>query len=201
MVKNMKAIQKKQQGFTIIELVVVILLLGILTATALPRFMSVTAQAHTAVVQGVQGSLQTGIAMFRAAWTAQGEPLAGTVINSFGDANARLTNSATGFPQGSIANGTGITANAAGAAECVQVYRRLLQVGGVPTVANNGMTTAPTRAQLNAEANDFIAYVTAANVCNYAYAEEQIPANGRARLLSYNTTTGVVTLGQSAVLP
>src|SRR5690349_2835392 len=92
----------KQQGFTIIELVVVILLLGILTATALPRFMDVSTQAHTAVVQGVAGSMQTGAAMFRGAWTAMGEPPDNTQISAFGDGSMR-TNT-FGYPKG---NGTG----------------------------------------------------------------------------------------------
>ena len=59
---------KKQKGFTIIELVVVILLLGILTATALPRFMDVTDEAHDAVVTGVLSGLQTSSGLFREKW-------------------------------------------------------------------------------------------------------------------------------------
>ncbi len=57
---------KKQQGFTIIELVVVILLLGILTATALPRFINISAQAETAVRDATAGGLRTGVALVRA---------------------------------------------------------------------------------------------------------------------------------------
>ena len=48
---NIQLKAKRQDGFTIIELVVVILLLGILAATALPRFMDVTDEAHDAVVE------------------------------------------------------------------------------------------------------------------------------------------------------
>ena len=59
------------KGFTIVELVVVIILLGILAATALPRFMDVNDEAHQAVVEGVSGSLQTGISLYRAQWIAE----------------------------------------------------------------------------------------------------------------------------------
>ncbi|HLT63801.1 MAG TPA: type II secretion system protein [Pseudohongiella sp.] len=64
---------KKQQGFTIIELVVVILLLGILAATALPRFMDVTEEAHDAAFDGSVGGFSTGVALFRAQWVGNGQ--------------------------------------------------------------------------------------------------------------------------------
>ncbi|PSV26685.1 type II secretion system protein [Photobacterium sp. GB-56] len=49
---------KKQQGFTLIELVVVIVILGILAVTAAPKFMNLQNDARNASLQGLKGAIQ-----------------------------------------------------------------------------------------------------------------------------------------------
>ena len=50
---------KKQAGFTLIELVIVIIILGILAVTAAPKFLNLQDDARTSTLKGVEGSLQS----------------------------------------------------------------------------------------------------------------------------------------------
>jgi prepilin-type N-terminal cleavage/methylation domain-containing protein len=60
--KEMKRL-KNQEGFTLIELVIIILVLGILAATAIPKFYDLTAKAKEAAEKGVVGGVRGGIAI------------------------------------------------------------------------------------------------------------------------------------------
>ena len=50
---------RKQKGFTIIELVVVIVILGILAAVAFPKFQDLSGDAKTAVLNGAKAAVQS----------------------------------------------------------------------------------------------------------------------------------------------
>ena len=63
---------KLSSGFTLVELVVVIALLGTLGSVALPRFIDITDSANEAVVDGFEASLRTGIALHRSLWEVSG---------------------------------------------------------------------------------------------------------------------------------
>lgn len=54
---------EKQSGFTVVELVLVIVLLGVLAAYAVPKFVSLDREARVAMVKNLYGVLQSGLTM------------------------------------------------------------------------------------------------------------------------------------------
>ncbi|TWX70680.1 prepilin-type N-terminal cleavage/methylation domain-containing protein [Colwellia demingiae] len=64
--KNSMNVKASQKGFTLIELVVVIVILGILAVTAAPKFIDLTGDAKSSVVQAVKGSLNSAADMAHA---------------------------------------------------------------------------------------------------------------------------------------
>ena len=64
--KRLNNLTNKQQGFTLIELVVVIVILGILAVTAAPKFIDLTSDARASVMEGVEGAINSATDMAHA---------------------------------------------------------------------------------------------------------------------------------------
>lgn len=70
-----------RQGFTLLEMVLVMILLGVLAAIAVPQYLSLVAKARVATLNGLQGTLNAAIPIVKASWLAAGKPSTITLDN------------------------------------------------------------------------------------------------------------------------
>ena len=158
--------RRAQHAFTIIELVVVIVILGLLAAVALPKFVDIRDDAHTAKNSGTGGAFAAAVNIVHAKWLAQGG--SGTTVTLEDGSIVGVgpegwpENDNAAAPDGSIT-----------AAECAAAWTTILQAGSPTASAAAGA--------------DYLTTV-ADPLCTLTYQPDNTPV----RTVVYDSNTGAV---------
>lgn len=157
-------LKQSSAGFTLVELITVILILGILAATALPKFMDVTEQAHDAAIDGATGGLGSAVALVHAQWVANGTVGADLDgVRNFGNDDVNVN--ASGWPLN--------TSNGSATLTCEEVWTGVMQ--NPPSISTTTATDYTT------------ASAGAAGLCTYTY-----NPNNQSDTITYNSVNGDV---------
>ncbi len=126
----------KEKGFTLIELVIVVVILGFLAATAIPKFIDLTEQAKQANIEAMAGGFATGISLARSQWEAEARPkdtndvnivnYDGTIVYLTSEDRTTSPTISPGYIVGTN-SGSGINGKTMEIADCISVWISVLQ--------------------------------------------------------------------------
>ena len=162
----------KQRGFTLIELVMVIVIMGILAIMALPKLGNLTAQARKAAADAVAGGLVAGISVAHAEWLANGGIGAAPITL---EGSQIVYMNSFGWPEDTAAAATG-TVNAN---KCLNLWNGLFNN---PPLASNSITQCQATSGCS-----FVAGIAGTTTCTYTDGQ-----GSGANVVTYNVTTGSV---------
>jgi prepilin-type N-terminal cleavage/methylation domain-containing protein len=173
-----------QGGFTLIELVIVIIVLGVLSATALPKFLNLSDDAEIAVVEGTADALQSAVNLAHSKWILIGSPtdiLSNDDVQLYGSgAEGTIDFNAAGWPAQNYPYIDSSAIKTDAKDDCVSLWNTILNTGS--DKIDETATSEPFVVE-----NITSAIPDDLGICLYKWSDNQ------ALYIRYDTNTGRVT--------